>query len=238
MHRRRWLVAGLLGILVAGTAGAQSADGGREAKESAPGGRDTSKAPEPRATYALWTTSANRQPLATRFGSRHDRGLYLLGLQRSWALGPNSSTGTTWFYSVDLLPVVVSTGMPTYFDQFGPCDERLSCLERAIASELHTAYAFGAMPLGLIARVPTTRRLDLQFRMSGGAVYFSRPVPDPAGRRFNFVAEAGAGIDYRLAGDVALTGGMRINHISNGNTGHVNPGMNSLMAEIGLGVWR
>jgi hypothetical protein len=31
---------------------------------------------------------------------------------------------------------------------------------------------------------------------------------------------------------------MRVNHISNGNTGHVNPGMNSLMAEIGLGVWR
>jgi hypothetical protein len=236
MNRRRWLVAGLLGILLAGTVEAQSADGGREpSKESARGGRDSSKAaPEPRATYALWTTSATRQPLATRFGSRHDRGLYLLGLQRSWPLGPNPSGGMTWFYSVDLLPLVVSTGMPAYFDQFGPCDERLSCLERATTSELHTAYAFGAMPLGLIARVPTTRRLDLQFRMSGGAMYFSRPVPDPAGRRFNFVAEAGAGIEYRVGADVALTGGMRINHISNGNTGHVNPGMNSLMTEIGV----
>jgi hypothetical protein len=224
MIGRRWLVACLLGMLSAGSAEGQSADAGR----------DSSKTAEPRGAYAVWTTSARGQPLATRFGSRHDRALYFVGVQRYWPIKSNPPGGTTVEYSVDLLPLVISTGMPTYFDQFGPCGESLTCLQRATASELHTAYAFGAMPIGFVARVPATQRLDFQFRLSGGALYFSRVIPDPAGRRFNFVADAGAGLGYRVASDLALRGGVRFNHISNGNTGHVNPGMNSVMTEIGL----
>ena len=211
-------------MLSAGSAEGQSADAGR----------DSSKAVEPRGAYAIWTTSAKGQPLATRFGARHDRALFFIGVQKYWPIRSNPTGGTTLEYSVDLLPLVVSTAMPTYYDQFGPCGESLTCLQRATASELHTAYGFGAMPIGFIARVPVTHRLDLQFRLSGGALYFSRVIPDPAGRRFNFVADGGAGVGYRIASDLALTAGLRLNHISNGNTGHVNPGMNSVMTEIGL----
>jgi hypothetical protein len=54
----------------------------------------------------------------------------------------------------------------------------------------------------------------------------------------NFTADAGVAADVRVAQRLALIAGWRLNHISNGGRGKVNPGMNSRMIELGLSLAR
>ena len=55
------------------------------------------------------------------------------------------------------------------------------------------------------------------------------------GHKFNFLAEASTSVELRVSDDVALTAGLVFNHISNGGTAAINPGMNSRMLEFGVG---
>jgi hypothetical protein len=65
-------------------------------------------------------------------------------------------------------------------------------------------------------------------------VRLSKPVPVLEGHKFNFLAEASTTLELRITSSYALTGGMVFNHISNGGTAAINPGMNSRMIEFGI----
>jgi lipid A 3-O-deacylase len=54
---------------------------------------------------------------------------------------------------------------------------------------------------------------------------------------FNFVAEIGPGLQYFVTERVALTIGVRFHHISNGNIGERNLGLNATLAYAGISVF-
>jgi lipid A 3-O-deacylase len=54
---------------------------------------------------------------------------------------------------------------------------------------------------------------------------------------FNFVAEIGPGLHYFVTERVALTIGVRFHHISNGNIGERNLGLNATLAYAGISVF-
>jgi lipid A 3-O-deacylase len=54
---------------------------------------------------------------------------------------------------------------------------------------------------------------------------------------FNFVAELGPGLHYFVTERVALTIGIRFHHISNGNIGERNLGLNATLAYAGISVF-
>ena len=58
-------------------------------------------------------------------------------------------------------------------------------------------------------------------------MYFGKQVPGPLGTRFQFTADIGGGIDIRLKNKRALTLGYKYFHISNGDRGAINPGIDN-----------
>ena len=51
---------------------------------------------------------------------------------------------------------------------------------------------------------------------------------------FNFILQTGPGVHYVLNPKVALTGGIRLHHISNGNLGERNTGLNAWLVNFGV----
>jgi hypothetical protein len=197
--------------------------------------------PERQSVWSVWSASAHGQPLATRLGYRYDRGLLIVGLQKRWALTANRDGSLELDYTIDLIPVVASTEMPEYIVRTVPCGagtQRGCSMQVSELSGMHTAHGLGAAPVGFVGRWRVSHAVGLQLRASGGMVYFSQAVPDPLGCTLNFTADAGIVADVRVANRLALVVGSRLNHISNGGRGQVNPGMNSRMIELGLSLAR
>ncbi len=65
-----------------------------------------------------------------------------------------------------------------------------------------------------------------------GLIYTDFRV-DGQGLRFNFNPQLGAGVEYALPDNGAMTFGLRLHHISNGNTYKDNRGVNSVLMMIG-----
>jgi hypothetical protein len=199
--------------------------------------------PDRQNVWTVWSASAHGQPLATRLGYRYDRGLVIVGLQKRWPLTKNRDGSLELAYTIDITPVVLSTEMPEYVIRTVPvpCDGGTALACRTTVSVLsgqHTAHGAGAAPVGFVGRWKVSRAFGLQLRASGGMVYFSQAIPDPLGCTLNFTADAGLAADLRVADKLALVAGWRLNHISNGGRGQVNPGMNSRMIELGLSLAR
>ena len=57
---------------------------------------------------------------------------------------------------------------------------------------------------------------------------FETPVPDPRGIRFNFSADLGAGVAFRVASAYRVAVGVALHHLSNGNLGSANPSFNGV----------
>jgi Lipid A 3-O-deacylase (PagL) len=196
---------------------------------------------ERQSVWTVWTASAHRQPLATRLGYRYDRGLVLVGVQKRWPLAESLTGALELAYTIDLLPVVLSTEMPEYTTRDVSCGagaQRGCVTQVSVLSGQHTAYGAGAAPIGFVARWRMSPAVGLQLRASGGMLYFSQVIPDPLGCQLNFTADAGLAADIQVAKRLALVAGWRLNHISNGGRGKVNPGMNSRMIELGLSLAR
>jgi hypothetical protein len=226
------LVAALVLVMGARTLRAQEVD----AAADSGAGR-----PDRQSVWTVWSASAHGQPLATRLGYRYDRGLVIVGLQRRWPLGGNRSGTLELDYTMDLIPVVLSSEMPEYVIRDVPCgagSARGCSTQVSVLSGEHTAQGAGAAPIGFVGRWRVSPAFALQLHTSGGMLYFSRTIPDPLGCQLNFTADAGVAADVRVAQRLALIAGWRLNHISNGGRGKVNPGMNSRMIELGLSLAR
>jgi hypothetical protein len=186
-------------------------------------------------TTELWGAVAHDAFLKTRLGHRRDRDLYLVGIRAAWA-APGARR-VRLAYTVDLLPAVISTGMPEYRIASCPTDV-CAPADTAPPYELiatpHTVYGIGLSPVGLTAQVAVMSRLAVVAGASGGVIVFTKPVPDPRERRLNFTGDGRVGIALDVTRTLALSVSYHFSHISNGGAGPVNPGMNSHMLEVGI----
>lgn len=227
---RRWqLLAGFLCATAPVVGGAQSVlpDSARPVNPVAPA----------RWTFGGWIAGATGQPLETRLGHVHDRDLFITAVRALHPLivAPRFRLVST----VDLFPLVVATANRDYtvLDVVPACDGPALCSGESVVSipSRHTAYAAGVVPLGFEGTVAVSRSVGLGLGLEGGALYFNRRIPDPGETRFNFVADGNVALRISLgARGPALVGGFRLNHISNGGTGRVNPGMDSRLLFVGI----
>lgn len=95
------------------------------------------------------------------------------------------------------------------------------------------AWGAGASPLGLQLNFRNQRRVQPYVEGRGGIMYFDRQVPVPESSQFNFTFSWGGGVEWRVAGRNWLRVAYRFHHISNDNTGHYNPGVDSNMILFG-----
>lgn len=93
--------------------------------------------------------------------------------------------------------------------------------------QINTVSGGGFSPLGFQLNFLDYQRLQPFLKTSGGLMFLSEPFPDYRGKKFNFTFEAGGGIEYMITSNASITLGYRYLHLSNGETGQVNPGIDS-----------
>lgn len=222
----RWrMLAGLLCATIPVATRAQSG-----ARDSAGAATST------RWTFGGWVAGATGQPLETRLGHVHDRDLFFTAIR---AMHPLVTTPHFRLQStVDVFPLVVATANREYATvPISACAPDGYCVDvgDSLVMSRRTAYAAGIAPLGFEGIYAMTRSFGMSAGFEGGALYFNRRIPDPGEERFNFVADGHLALRISLgATRPTLVGGFRINHISNGGTGRVNPGMDSRMLFVGV----
>ena len=100
-----------------------------------------------------------------------------------------------------------------------------------------TTYAAGLTPLGLQVNFRNGHRVQPFFDSHGGFLYFRRQEPVPYSSQFNFTFNFGTGLQIYTRGRGSLLTGYKYHHISNDNTGRMNPGVDSHEFYMGY-LWR
>ncbi len=161
--------------------------------------------------------------------------LHLLGIRYHYLLLPASSQdrasydAPTLTYTADLIPVarlsIPRGGAPGAYFSIGSTSD----------TPLHTR-GLGIYPIGLRLQFRNRNRLRPFLSGHTGFLHFFAPVPDDRGRRFNFAAALGGGLNIPLRSWLSLTLEYRYHHLSNGFRGSINPGLDVNVLHLGLGT--
>lgn len=91
----------------------------------------------------------------------------------------------------------------------------------------NTLFGFGISPLGLQLNFFTSGAVQPFINTSTGIMFMHKPFPDNRGKKLNFTFGAGGGLEIMLSHSVSLSIGIRYHHLSNGERGQINPGVDS-----------
>lgn len=94
----------------------------------------------------------------------------------------------------------------------------------------------GIAPFGLQIDFYEDQNISPFFKSSAGFIHLQNPFPDERGARFNFTLEFGTGLQFNLSNRISLYTGYKYHHMSNGETGLVNPGVDSNFLFGGLSI--
>ncbi|MDZ7680376.1 MAG: acyloxyacyl hydrolase [Fodinibius sp.] len=100
-----------------------------------------------------------------------------------------------------------------------------------------TYTGLGISPIGFQINWGRSNSVQPFFKSSGGFMYFRQPFPDNRGVKFNFTLELGAGVEFILAEDLSFSIGYKYHHMSNGQFGQINPGVDSNVFYTGFTIF-
>ena len=158
------------------------------------------------------------------YGMMVGRSEYVLEASQRFALS---------FY-MEVIPVIVVSGVPRYHwanlwvPPAGPT------VRGKVWDDPGLVYGFGATPAGMIAYFRTSERVNLFGSLSGGAAWFTRDMPVPDARQLNFLVDLGGGVRVANRSGSAFIAGLKFHHMSNGNLGRQNPGIDGNVLYAGL----
>ncbi|WP_440998851.1 acyloxyacyl hydrolase [Fodinibius sp. SL11] len=96
---------------------------------------------------------------------------------------------------------------------------------------------FGIAPLGFQFNFNRTNTLQPFLKTSTGFMYFKKPFPDDRGVQFNFTLELGAGLEIMVLNNLSFSLGYKYHHMSNGQFGQINPGVDSNIFYTGITIF-
>ena len=137
------------------------------------------------------------------------------------------------FY-MEVLPAIVVQGVPHYHyaDLWVP--PAGPTVRGKVWDDPGLVYGFGATPAGMQAYLRTSDQVSWFLSTSGGAAWFTRDMPVPDARRLNFLVDLGGGIRIARESGSAFIAGLKFHHMSNGNLGRQNPGIDGNVLYAGL----
>jgi Lipid A 3-O-deacylase (PagL) len=97
-----------------------------------------------------------------------------------------------------------------------------------------TVYGFGVAPVGVQMNFKPESLLHPFLSFHAGVVRFQHNIPFAKSSRYNFVLEAGVGIEKITKGNQSVEIGFKLHHLSNGGISGSNPGINSCILYVGL----
>ena len=96
-----------------------------------------------------------------------------------------------------------------------------------------SSFGLGLIPLRL--NIPLTNRDYTPFiTASSGIFVVDKPFPDSRGTKMNYILEAGFGYRFPVGKNRFMEIGYKLHHLSNGNKGIENPGIDSHMFFAGI----
>lgn len=163
-----------------------------------------------------------------REAEARDRGFVLAAFRYGRTLAANRSLALQ--YTLDAIPLAVATGNITA--------ATLAADGTFIATRRESTYGGGLSPLGLQLDFANTRRVKPFVHVNAGGLLFTNRVPLPDASRFVFTLEGGGGVRVFTSTRRALTLGVRLNHISNGDRAGSNRGLNQFVFYTGFSVFK
>lgn len=103
--------------------------------------------------------------------------------------------------------------------------------------EASSFSGFGLAPLGFQLNINRTSTIQPFFNSSAGFMHFKKPFPDERGVQFNFTFELGGGLEIMVTQNVSFSLGYKYHHMSNAQTGQINPGVDSNVFYSGITIF-
>jgi hypothetical protein len=150
-----------------------------------------------------------------------------IGLRYGRVLLASKSVAFEW--TIDAIPVAVLS------------NERLFAVistPSVIGKTRKAVYAAGAAPIGLKFNFRRNRRVQPFGQATGGFLYFSEQVPVTNASQFNFTFDFSGGVQVVNSTRRSFTIGYTYHHISNGNTGTFNPGVDVQRIFAGFSIFK
>ena len=159
--------------------------------------------------FGVWGGGAFNSP--TAIGTAEERKFLTIGLRYGRVFA--TSRHVAFEYTADVVPVAV-VFQPDFARAFNRSPDR-------------SIYGAGVSPIGFKFNFNRRSRTQLFASLSGGLLYFRRPVPVdvPGATRLNYTFEFSGGAQIFTRPRRAVTIGYRFQHISNGGRSQINPGL-------------
>lgn len=188
--------------------------------------------PSPLRFTGGWLGVARHSP-TNLFGSTRGRE-FVMGAARFQHMF-SESRHVAWDYTVDLVPLVWVSAHDRKLDPDLPiCPSPGPCIIYADIENQRGVYGFGAAPLGVQMRLRPLASLQPFADIGAGALWFTEPMPSAQAKRFNFLANAGAGVHFGTPGRLGITVGYKLVHVSNAGLASFNPGLDNHLFYVGL----
>jgi hypothetical protein len=150
-----------------------------------------------------------------------------LGLRYGRVLAASKSVAFEW--TIDAVPLAILSNERLFV---------ISSTPFVVGSERKAVYGAGAAPIGLKFNFRRNRRVQPFGQATGGFLYFSQQAPITNASQFNFTFDFSGGVQIVNSNRRSFTIGYKYHHISNGNTGTFNPGVDVQMIFAGFSVFR
>jgi hypothetical protein len=135
-------------------------------------------------------------------------------------------------YTLDVVPLAVATNNITQQTTLTTPTGSITAFRR------EATYGGGLTPLGLQLDFRNSARVKPFVHINAGGLLFTKPVPLPDAGKFAFTLEGGTGVRIFTSLRRAVTLGVRLHHISNGNLSGSNRGLNQFIFYVGFSVFR
>ncbi len=152
-----------------------------------------------------------------------------IGLRYGRILAANRNLAFSW--TIDAIPVAVLS-----VDRFTTVSTGTGSF--AVRQTRDHTYGAGLSPIGLKLNFRRSKLLQPFASGSAGFLYFSKQVPVSGASQFNFTFEFGGGVDIVRDSRHGISIGYKYQHISNGYTSPINPGIDVQMVHVGYLIRR
>ena len=201
-------LAALLGVINAGIALGQTAGSG----QLRPGARFT----------GMWFGGSWSNKIGPAFSSIPTQPYAIMAARSEYVLEAKGRLAVAYF--MEAMPAIVVGEVPYYHvvESWQPPNGPMR--RRKVWDARAPVYGFGITPVGMQFYTTVSQRVRAFVSASGGVAWFTRDMPVPDSKQWNFLGDLGGGL--RIArGSGALLMGVKFHHMSNGNQGHENPGI-------------
>jgi hypothetical protein len=188
----------------------------------------------PRAGDRLWGTwmgASLRSPVDTYWGgTTPGRSLVLVGLRAHYVVETVGPVALA--FTADLVPAAVVSNNPRWRWRVRVYPE--GEYEYKEITDSGRVYGAGLSPIGLHVSAPVWSRVRAYAAGAVGGLWFTREMPLPEARSFNYSLEIGGGLDVAAGATHVVVIGFKFHHLSNMNTALANPGLDGHVFYIGL----